>query len=220
MNHFTIKDNDEVKKLMQLAIFSGETLLKNGAETYRVEDTMERICNSRSNVYNINSFVTQTGIFLNFEYNNQSYSTLKRVRNVTTNLEKVSKVNDFSRKFVCTKISLDEGLKIVDEINKMKTYSKLQKAIFGATAGAFFTLMFGGSFRDFIASYITSFLVISIMNITNRFKLTFFIDNFLGAFLASLFASITIKIGLGENLDNHWFYYVLSSRSGNYKCNS
>lgn len=201
MNHFTIKNNDQVKKLMQLAIFSGETLLKNGAEAYRVEDTMERICDSRDNIYNVNSFVTQTGIFLTFEYNDQSYVNFKRVRNVTINLKKISEVNNFSRKFVCTNISLDEGLRRIDKISKMKTYSKLDKAIFGAAAGAFFTLMFGGNFRDFIAAYISSFLVISIMNITNEFKLTFFIDNFLGAFLASLFASISVKIGLGVNLD-------------------
>lgn len=201
MDYFTINNTEEVKKLMHLAIFSGETLLKNGAEAYRVEDTMERICDSRDNIHNVNSFVTQTGIFLTFEYKNQSYVNFKRVRNVSTNLTKISEVNSFSREFVCKNISLDEGLKIVDEINKIKTYSKLQKAIFGAIAGAFFTLMFGGSFRDFLASYITSFLVISIMNITNDFKLTFFIDNFLGAFLASLFATITLKIGLGENLD-------------------
>ncbi len=191
MDYFTINNTEEVKKLMHLAIFSGETLLKNGAEAYRVEDTMERICDSRDNIHNVNSFVTQTGIFLTFEYKNQSYVNFKRVRNVSTNLTKISEVNSFSREFVCKNISLDEGLKIVDEINKIKTYSKLQKAIFGAIAGAFFTLMFGGSFRDFLA----------IMNITNDFKLTFFIDNFLGAFLASLFATITLKIGLGENLD-------------------
>ena len=201
MNHFTINNNDEVKKLMALAINSGETLLRNGAEAYRVEDTMERICNSRENIFNANSFVTQTGIFLTFEYENQSYVNFKRVRDTAINLEKISEVNDFSRKFVCTKISLDEGLNIISKINKIKTHTKLEKAIFGAASAAFFTLMFGGNLRDFFASYIASYFVISIMNITNEFKLTFFIDNFLGAFLASLFASISIKIGLGTNLD-------------------
>ncbi len=201
MNHFTIKNEHEVKMLMKLAIFSGEVLLGNGAEAYRVEDTMERICDSRENISNVNSFVTQTGIFLTFEYDNKPYVNFKRVRNGAINLKRISEVNRFSRKFVCTNISLEDGLKAMDEIDKMKTYSKLDKAIFGAASAAFFTLMFGGNIRDFFASFIGSFLVISIMNITNKFKLTFFIDNFLGAFLASLFASISIRIGLGTNLD-------------------
>ncbi|MDR7869860.1 MAG: threonine/serine exporter family protein [Tissierellaceae bacterium] len=201
MNHFTIKNTDEVKKLMNLAISTGETLLKNGAEAYRVEDTMERICKSRNNIYNVNSFVTQTGIFLTFEHENQSYVNFKRVRNVSINLKKISEINKFSRKFVCTNISLDDSLRTIETINKMKTHKKMYKAIFGAASAAFFTLMFGGNIRDFVASFIASYLVITIMNITNEFKLTFFIDNFLGAFLASLFASISIKIGLGSNLD-------------------
>ena len=201
MNHLIIENSDEAKKLMTLAINAGKALLRNGAEAYRVEDTMERICSSRENIFNISSFTTQTGIFLTLEYDNHNYVDFKRVRNIAINLKKIDEINDFSRKFVSSNISLDEGLQVIEKINKMKTHSKLSKAIFGAAAGAFFTLMFGGGFRDFLSSYIASFLVITIMNITNKYNLSFFIDNFLGAFLASLFASISVKIGLGINLD-------------------
>lgn len=201
MNHFTIKNKIELKKLMKLAISTGETLLKNGAEAYRVEDTMERICDSRDNIFNVNSFVTHTGIFLTCEYDNESYVDFKRVRNISINLKKISEVNKFSRKFVCTNLSLDDGLKVIEDINNMKIYSKMHEAISGAASAAFFTLMFGGSFRDFLSSLLVSFFVILILGVTNQFKLTFFIDNFLGAFLASLFAVISIEIGLGSNLD-------------------
>lgn len=201
MNHFTIKGNYELKKLIKLAISTGETLLKNGAEVYRVEDTMERICNSRDNVSNVNSFVTQTGIFLTLEYDNESYVDFIRIRNVSTNLKRISEVNKFSRKFVCTNLSIDDGLKIIEKINKIQIYSKLHKALSGASSAAFFTLMFGGEFKDFLSSLVASFFVLLILNKTNEFKLTFFLDNFLGGFLASLFAVITIEFGLGANLD-------------------
>lgn len=201
MNHFTIKSNYELKKLMKLALRTGESLLKNGAEVYRVEDTMERICSSRDNISNVSSFVTQTGIFLTFEYENESYVDFIRVKNASINLKRISEINNFSRKFVCTNLSLDDGLKTIDHISKIKTFTNMDKAIFGAASAAFFTLMFGGNIRDFFSSFIASFFVILILNITNKFKLTFFIDNFLGAFLASLFAAITIEIGLGVNLD-------------------
>lgn len=201
MNHFTIKNEDEVKKLMKLAIRAGETLLTNGAETYRVEDTMERICNSRDNIFNVNSFVTQTGIFLTFEHNKQSYVNFIRVKDLTINLKKITEVNSFSREFVSKNQSLDDALEIIEDINNLKSYTKLHKAIFGSSSAAFFTLMFGGNMWDFIASFLISFLVISIMNVINKYKLTFFINNFLGAFLVSLFASISIEIGLGHHLD-------------------
>ena len=47
MNHLTIDNKNDAKKLMKLSICAGETLLTNGAEVSRVEDTMVRLCNSR-----------------------------------------------------------------------------------------------------------------------------------------------------------------------------
>ena len=38
--------NTESKPIMIMALYAGEILLKNGAETYRVEDTITHICQS------------------------------------------------------------------------------------------------------------------------------------------------------------------------------
>lgn len=40
-----------------------------------------------------------------------------------------------------------------------------------------------------------------ILNKLSSLKLTFFINNFIGAFLASLFSYIFVKLGIGQNLD-------------------
>lgn len=41
--------NDMQKKqILRLALYAGEIMLKNGAETYRVEDTITRICKSKN----------------------------------------------------------------------------------------------------------------------------------------------------------------------------
>lgn len=201
MDHFIIENRNEVKKLIVLALHAGESMLKNGAETYRVEDTMIRICNSRENVENVDAFVTQTGIFITLEYDGEIYSNFKRVRNININLIKINAINEFSRRFVCTNISIDDGLITMNEIDNIKDYSRITKAISGATSGAFFCIMFGGNLNDFISSFTVSFIVINILMQIDRLKLTFFIDNFIGAFLASLFAIITVKIGIGDNLD-------------------
>lgn len=186
---------------MILALHAGKSMLKNGAETYRVEDTMVRICSSRENVANVDAFVTQTGIFITLEYNGEIYSNFRRVRGISINLVKINAINEFSRRFVCCNISIDEGLEIIKEIDEIKDYSGITKSIAGATSAAFFCLMFGGNMKDFISSFIVSFVVVSILTKISKFKLTFFIDNFIGAFLASLFAAFTVEIGLGDNLD-------------------
>lgn len=201
MNNSKIKNRDDVKNLLILAIFAGRIMLKNGAEIYRVEDTVQRICLSRANITNVDAFVTPTGIFISVEYETEVFTYLRRVRNLTTNLNTISEVNEFSRRFVQTNMSIEEGMKVLTFINAAKPYSPKIKALFGSVAAACFSLMFGGTIRDFISCVIVSFIVILILNKLSKFELTFFLDNFIGAFLASILSYVTIKIGLGENLD-------------------
>lgn len=186
---------------MFLAMSAGETMLKNGAETYRVEDTMNRLCNSRKNIYNVDSFVTHTGIFLTLEYELEVFTQFKRVRTASNNLQRVSLINDFSRKYVSTNLSLDEGIEIINKINKMNDYSKLIKLVCGSSASGFFSLMFGGDLFDFISSFLASILALIAIEFLSSHNLSFFLDSFVGALLASVFSYITLKIGFSNNVD-------------------
>lgn len=201
MSNFVIKNPNEIKKLMKLSLTTGQYMLENGAETYRVEDTMIRICNSRENIDNVDSFVTQTGIFLTLEYNNKIFSNFRRVKNTEIDLNKIHQINKFSRTFVDNNVSIDNGLKTIEEINNLNGYSNLTKILSGSGAAAFFCLLFGGTFKDFISSFLISIIVINILFQMDKHKLTFFIDNLVAAFLISALAYFTILIGIGDNID-------------------
>ena len=45
-----IQTEKEIMMLLEICTSSGAILLRNGAEVYRVEDTVERIIKSRKNV--------------------------------------------------------------------------------------------------------------------------------------------------------------------------
>lgn len=194
-------ERENVKKLIVLATLAGRIMLKNGAETYRVEDTVIRICKSRNNIQYVDAFVIPTGIFISLEYNGELMSYIKRIKTISIDLNKIDLVNEFSRSFVNSDMSIDEGIEELKIINKINTYSPLVKTTFGSLAAAFFCVLYSGTFLDFIASFLVSFLVLYILDTISRFKLTFFINNFLGAILASLFSYFTVKIGIGENID-------------------
>ena len=51
------------KKVLILAIYAGEIMMKNGAEVYRVEDTITRICKA-CRIDHVEIFATPTGIFV------------------------------------------------------------------------------------------------------------------------------------------------------------
>lgn len=70
--------------------------IRNGGETYRVEETIWRICK----IYGADeaeSFATPTGIMASICHQGKTYSLTRRVSNRTVNLDKIDKVNDLSR---------------------------------------------------------------------------------------------------------------------------
>jgi len=63
-----------------------------------VEDTIIRICKTCDIPY-VEAFVMPTGIFISVDEgknDNNIFSFIKRIKNRTIDLDKVSKVNDFS----------------------------------------------------------------------------------------------------------------------------
>jgi len=195
------KDRNKAKKLLLLAALTGKTMLRNGAETYRVEDTIERICKSRLGIKYADAFVTPTGIFVSLEYKDEMLSYLIRIKSIKIDLNKIDLVNEFSREFVNSNTPIDKGLEKLRAINNIQGYNKSTKNLFGALACSFFALLFGGIFSDFISTYLVSLAVLFTISKISQYKMTFFINNIIGASIASILSILTVNIGIGHNMD-------------------
>lgn len=194
-------NREEVKKLLILATMAGRIMLKSGAETYRVEDTVQRICKSRMNIRYADAFIIPTGIFISLECNGELYSYLKRIKSMSIDLNRIDMVNEFSRKFVSSDMSIDEGIKELKIINKATIYNPAYQVFLTGVAAASFTFLFDGSFQDFIASFLVTVFSQSLLYKLKKYKLIFFLRNFLGAFLASIGSLLLINSGIGHSLD-------------------
>lgn len=201
MSNLKNGDREEVKKLLVLATLAGRIMLKAGAETYRVEDTVIRICQSRKDIQHVDAFVIPTGIFISLEYKGELISYIKRVKTISIDLNKIALVNDFSRNFVNSNMSVDDGIKEIKRISKVNNYSRVIKSFFAAIASSFSCLLFKGSILDSIATFLISFLVTYFLNFMAKFKLSFFIDKFLASVLISILSYLFIKIGVGHSID-------------------
>lgn len=201
MDNSEIYNREEIKKLLVLATLAGSIMLKSGAEIYRVEDTIIRICKSRKGIKYVDAYIVPTGIFISLEYKGELMSYIKRIKSISIDLNKIAMVNEFSRAFVNSQQPLDIWLEELKRINKVNRYTRLTKTIFGSLAAAFFCVLFGGSVLDFIGSAIVSFIALTIVNLISKLELTFFIDNLIGSALAALLSHILVHIGVGENID-------------------
>ena len=82
------------EEVLEVALTAGKLLLCNGAETYRVEDTMLRICALRG-MHTVSAFCTPSVILLSDE-SLLGFSRMYRVTNRTVDLNIISEINDFS----------------------------------------------------------------------------------------------------------------------------
>lgn len=151
------------KLLVDTAVLAGNIMLCSGAETYRVEDTMYHILKT-SEAESIEALALMTGIIvtLNGPDMEQPITVVKAVNERGTNLNRIVKVNDISRKYCGGELSLEETyerLKTLEGNQYSRTMYNL--AIVGIAAG--FAMMFGGSLLDVIGAAVvgalTAFLI-------------------------------------------------------------
>ena len=112
------------EQTLHLALGMGKALLKNGAETSRVEDTISRFCHMHG-YHDINVFVTPTVIILGDETSDGS-TIICRIRYRSTNLSVISAVNDFSYNVSSWPLSYQQTINYFDELlHKAPPYGKM-----------------------------------------------------------------------------------------------
>ena len=130
-------------KILTLATRTGKALLESGAETYRVEDTICRICRSL-HMEEAESICLPTGIYVTAMMNGKSYTKIARIPERSTNLHKVDRLNQLSRD--ASTLDEHEFEKKLDEIINETPYSNITDLLFAGLSAFGFVLVFGGVF--------------------------------------------------------------------------
>lgn len=127
------------KILFKTAMLAGEIMLRSGAETFRVEDTMNRIL-ALSNLKTVESFCTTTGIFATLEHPSMEPITkVKRIDKRVTNLNRIHMVNHISRRLCEGKMNEKEAYLALLNVKHQKCFSKKNSCHFYSTLyGAFY----------------------------------------------------------------------------------
>lgn len=190
----------DMNKLLHLSTRAGSIILSSGSETYRVEETINRICLSYGVDY-ADSFVTPTGIVVSVSKDSKTYSLVKRVKVRGVNLNKIELVNNLSRKITLTTPSFKEIEDELDIIENTNRYSLSTTIFFSALAGGAFTSLFNGNFRDIVASFLISGLIKYLGITFSKMQINEFFINSICAALASFMAIIFFKLGLILGVD-------------------
>ena len=150
MNSREVFPDEELRRrIMDFIMAAGQTLLENGAEVFRVEQTMEIMARS-FHLREFHVYVLTNGIFAS-----AGTAEISEVRNVptrTTHLGRVAAVNALSREIAEGSMSLDEAesrLVLARRIPFPKDWVQLVSGMCGAFC---FALIFGGDLKAGLAA--------------------------------------------------------------------
>ncbi|WP_458407118.1 threonine/serine ThrE exporter family protein [Anaerotignum sp.] len=192
---------DKDTKLINLALDAGEIMIRNGAETFRVQDTMQRIL-ATSGQEKVEAIAMVTVLLATLPREEKGpLSMMRAIHSRSVNFRKVCEVNDMSRAFVSGKIDIDEALQQLDEISHEKEYSFPVRILFyGLIAGCFSFMSSRSALDGFIAQLIGMLLCILNEWLNNK-KVPYFFAPFLGGVLSAYCACWMHPVFPGSHID-------------------
>lgn len=184
-----------IHEVAAFCVLAGKILLENGAETFRVEDTMNRLARSFS-VDEAQSFVTPTGII--FAIEGCDATQLVRITHRGTNLRKVTEVNSLSRLVANGQTDIataHEQLKMIDRSTRV--YKDWLQILAAAAASSCFLLMFLGKWNDVLPAFVAGGAGQAGVIYFHRLTRVKFFSEFMSSILIGLIAVLSVKAGIG-----------------------
>ena len=193
------KQSDE--EVLDLALMAGHILLENGAEIYRVEETIDRICGYYG-VNSENAFVLSNGIFLTAGSARESFfAKVQHIPVSGTHLNKVAAVNQLSREIVEGRHTIQDAYRILEEIRTMPGKKRWMQTLASGVGSAAFCIFFGGTFGDSLAAFaagICLYLYVLWLSVPHLSKI---VGNIGGGALVTVVCCLLYLMGGGENLN-------------------
>ncbi|XIJ23002.1 threonine/serine exporter family protein [Lacrimispora sp. JR3] len=186
---------------------AGDILLENGAEIFRVEETMERICRYYG-IESGNSFVLSNGIFTTA--GNEREEIFAKVQHIPvsgTHLDRVAAVNQLSREIEAGSVDLEEVKRRLKEIRVMPGKSKTMQIVASGVGSACFCYLFGGNLRDSGAAFLTGILLYLYVIFISAPRLSKIVGNIGGGALVTFACTTFYLLKIGEHLN----YMIIGS---------
>ncbi len=184
-----------------LSFKMGEALLKNGAEIFRVQETMERVAHAYG-IEEYDVYVLSNAIFANAVENGEKVETkLKVIPGSTIHFGRIAGINQLSREIVQGNITVSEAYTRLKAITEISYTHPAALTLACAVGSACFSYLFGGSVFDALAALICGAVLQVFMNVIDRRTASKFIINLASSALVACCAVLLYSLGLGDSLD-------------------
>lgn len=187
------------REVLDAAMEAGHILLENGAEIFRVEETIVRICR-HFGVESEDAFVLSNGIFLTA--GSEREKRFARVRHIPVKgaqLDKVAAVNQLSREIEAGAHTLPDVKKELDRIRRMPGKPAWMRVLFSGVGSGCFCALFGGLPADCLAAFFIGLLLyLYLLACGNRFSKI--VDNIGGGAVITVLSLFFSLLPLGMDM--------------------
>lgn len=192
----------ENKQILDLAIRAGEILLHNGAEVFRVQETMIKIATAYGATH-FNVYVISNGIFASVDnQKGEVYCTdIRHIPLSPVHLGRVAAVNQLSRDIVAGKYTLEEANEELERIHVIPYTKGIYQILWAGIGSGCFCYIFGGNGYDSVASFVLGAILYTFLLGVGSKKLSKMMTNILASSLVTLCGLIFFRLGFGQHMD-------------------
>ena len=187
--------------ILSCALDVGEHMLVSGAEIYRVEDCICRICFAYG-ATDVDVFTITSSIVATVEPpGEQRLTQTRRIGGYATNLDRVDALNQLSREMCRTCMEFDEFQEKFQRIMAKKRYTERLEFLAYAVTAAAFTLFFGGTWLDALVSAVIGLVLKSVVYLVGAVRFNRVLSNLSASFALSMLAFLSVRWGIAEHVD-------------------
>ena len=191
----------DYRKLMELVSTLGTHLAVAGAETYRVEESVVRVCHAygvEAKVYSVpNSLIITMAV-----PEGMPITQLCRIDKHTNDLNSVEVYSNISRHICTRKPSLDSAMTLLKAATASRKFYSQPVTLLGyILVAAGFCMFFGGTVRDCLCAGACGLLLGGADFLFNKIQVNVFFQKIIAAFLMALAACGMAALHWNDNVD-------------------
>lgn len=189
-----------MEKLLNFGCEIGRQLVQNGAEIYRVEESIQLLLAAygytQTEVFAIPSFIV-----LNIQTEDQNYTKAVRTRTASMNLHKLHRLNALCRNLCRETPDLEEAQRRFQEIMDEPRYPDSMRLLASGMVAIMFTLFWGGTALDALVAFPCGLLVYRVVAFMSRVRANVFFTNLFTSMLLAIPPLVLSMMGLPVQSD-------------------
>ncbi len=182
----------------------GFQLLKNGAETYRVEESLTYVLKAYNReLTDINIFAIPSCVIVSFTTTaGDSYTKQKRVLNRSQNIDRIIQINSLCRYISAHHPDMDYINQNLRHIENSKRYPYKMQLLANCIVCFVFTVFYGGSLFDAVIGAVIGALLQLNSSLLKRFRMNAFTTTVFNSAMIAAVAILAHKLGFVTRYDS------------------